>query len=97
MTFNADERAVLRQLTTDVATVVQLATACWPDDVCLGDREPSVKGSTDKHRGRGNTITGYRRCLNALRRLVRYGYAEKTGRGTYAVTERGRSWAEARA
>ena len=68
-------------------TVAEIAAAIWPTGKIVGDLAP--KSHSRQEHGRG--VSAYRKVLNALRRPVKYGYLDKTGRGTYQATKRGKA------
>ena len=88
--FSSDEIDLLTALAADgPMTVTQLAAACWPGEKVQGDLKPE----SHSRQAHGRGVSSYRRALNAVRRPVRYGFVEKSARGTYIATARGKEWA----
>jgi len=87
--FNPHEQDILTVLAAadDPMSIADLAAACFPGEKAIGDLE--AKSHSKQAHGRG--VSGYRKVINALRRPVKYGYIDKSGRGTYVATKRGKA------
>ena len=87
--FNQHEQDILTVLAAadDPMSIADLAAACFPGEKAIGDLE--AKSHSKQAHGRG--VSGYRKVINALRRPVKYGYIDKSGRGTYVATKRGKA------
>lgn len=71
--------------------VAEVAEAVFPRLPSSCDREFK---SDDKHASHPHGISGYRRVLNALRKLVAVGYATRCGDGVCEATAAGVEWVE---